>query len=165
MAWTGSGVFAQYLVSTLGTRLTGDLGLVSANEHRVALFNDSITPDKDATAANARYGAGAWASGGVSDSSGNGNWDLVGRVMAGKGVTTPVAGKVRFSATNTGGGGTLTITNAFGALIYNDSVAQAGPPNVSDQGVCFNYFGGAQSVTGGTFTIIWSANGIFEITV
>ncbi len=39
----------------------------------------------------------------------------------------------------------------------------AGP--VGDQGVCYNYFGGAQSVTAGTFTIVWNANGIFRITL
>ncbi len=36
---------------------------------------------------------------------------------------------------------------------------------VADQGVCFNYFGGAQTVTGGTFTIVWHANGLFRFTV
>jgi hypothetical protein len=30
--------------------------------------------------------------------------------------------------------------------------------------VCYNYFGGVNSVTDGTFTIVWNASGIFTIT-
>ena len=36
---------------------------------------------------------------------------------------------------------------------------------VADHGVCFNYFGGAQSVTAGTFTIVWDANGLAKFTL
>jgi hypothetical protein len=31
--------------------------------------------------------------------------------------------------------------------------------------VCFNYFGGTNSVTAGTLTIIWNASGIFTLTL
>jgi hypothetical protein len=36
---------------------------------------------------------------------------------------------------------------------------------VADQGVCYLYFGGAQSVTSGTFTIQWNASGIMQLTL
>jgi hypothetical protein len=36
---------------------------------------------------------------------------------------------------------------------------------VADPGVSYNWFGSAQSVTNGTFTVVWHANGIFRITV
>ena len=36
---------------------------------------------------------------------------------------------------------------------------------VADQGICYNYFGGANSVTLGTFTIVWNASGIFALTL
>jgi len=36
---------------------------------------------------------------------------------------------------------------------------------VAKQGVCYNYFGGAQSVTAGTFTIVWNVNGVCRFTV
>jgi hypothetical protein len=157
MAWSNSRAFREFFVTALGTRNTGDSGLVGANTINAALFNDTITPDKDATAANARYGAGVWASGGVSDVT---NWPAVGRPLASKTLTTPSSGVTRFDAADTAGGGTLTLTNAYGCLIYNDSVTAG----AVDQGVCYNYFGGAQSVSGGTFTIVWSANGIFEVT-
>ncbi|MGW6257631.1 hypothetical protein [Streptomyces sp. NPDC055085] len=48
--------------------------------------------------------------------------------------------------------------------MYDDTIT-AGTGGIADQGICFNYFGGVQGVTGGTFTIIWSANGVFRITV
>jgi hypothetical protein len=49
----------------------------------------------------------------------------------------------------------------FGCLVYDDTITTP----VADQGLCFNYFGGTQSVTAGTFTVVWSASGIFRITV
>lgn len=156
MAWSNSKMFREFMVTACGTRNTGDAGLLSSTV-KAALFDNTVTPDKDATAANARYGAGAWASGGVSDAT---NWPAVGRDLASKTMSTPSSGVARFDAADTAGGGTLTIANAYGALVYNDSVSAT----AVDSGVCFNYFGGAQSVTGGTFTIVWSANGIFEVT-
>jgi hypothetical protein len=58
-------------------------------------------------------------------------------------------------------GSTMTASNIYGCLIYNTTKASP----VADQGVCFVYFGGAQSVTNGTFTIQWSTNGIWRISV
>jgi hypothetical protein len=46
-------------------------------------------------------------------------------------------------------------------LVY-DATITAG--TVAKQGLCFNYFGGTQSVTGGTFTIVWDATGVFKFT-
>ena len=54
-----------------------------------------------------------------------------------------------------------TITNAYGVLVYDDTLATP----VADQGVCYNYLGGANSVTNGVFTVVWHANGIFRITL
>jgi hypothetical protein len=51
--------------------------------------------------------------------------------------------------------GTLT---AFGALVYDNTVT-------SKYVFCWNYFGGSQSVTNGTFTVNWNASGIFTVTI
>jgi hypothetical protein len=158
MAWTNSKAFREHFVTALGTRNTGDTGLVGANVINAALFNNSVTPDNSAAAASTGYNTGTWLTANeVTDAT---NWPAKGRPLASKTLTTPSAGVCRFDAADTAGGGTLTIANAWGCLIYNDSVTAG----VVDQGVCYNYFGGAQSVTGGTFTIVWSANGIFEVT-
>lgn len=162
MTWdgtTGSRMFREYLVTALGDRNTGDLGLLQS-DIKAALFNSTVTPDKDATAALARYNAGTWLTANeVIDTAGS-NWLAGGRSLGvGRTVTTPSVGTARFDAADTSGAGTLTIANAYGCLVYNNSVSGTN----AKQGVCFNYFGGAQSVTGGTFTIVWSTNGIFEI--
>ena len=56
----------------------------------------------------------------------------------------------------------MTLANVYGCLCYDDSITAG---TVADQGVCYNYFGGVNQVTAGTFTIIWSANGIARFTV
>lgn len=140
----------------------GYAGLV-ADTIKVALYNNSITPDKDAARSSTGYNTGAWAAGAneVTDAT---NWVAGGRALASKTLTTPSTGVFMFDAADLSGGGTLTLTNAFGCLVYDDSIT-AGTGGQADQGVCFNYFGGAQSVTAGTFTIIWDVNGIMDITV
>jgi len=57
-------------------------------------------------------------------------------------------------------GATTDIASAMGALVYNDTSTTP-----DDQGVSFNWFTTAQSVTNGTFTVVWHSNGIFRITV
>ena len=54
------------------------------------------------------------------------------------------------------GGGNVTIAAAFGCLVYNFTISGG---TVAKQGMCFNYFGGTQSVTAGTFTILWATPG------
>ena len=49
----------------------------------------------------------------------------------------------------------------YGCHIYNDTETTP----VADMGICYIYFGGSNSVTNGTFTIVWSGSGIFEIAV
>lgn len=58
---------------------------------------------------------------------------------------------------------------AYGGLLYDNSITAAGNFGAA-QGVCYNYFGGIQTVTGGTFTVLWAtagstANTIFNISV
>ena len=61
-----------------------------------------------------------------------------------------------------------TIAAAYGDLVYDNSVTGG---TVAKQGLCFNYFGGTQSVTSGTFTVQWGTpassaqTAVFYITV
>lgn len=155
---SSSAVFAAHALSSFGTRGTGDTGFVGANTIKAALFNNSVTPDKTAAVGSTGYNTGTWLTANeVTDAT---NWAAGGRALASKtGVQS--TNTATFDAADTAGGGTLTIANAYGCLVYNDSVTGG---TVAKQGICFNSFGGAQSVTGGTFTIVWSANGIFQIT-
>ncbi len=162
MAWTDSRVFREWIVGPMfqasGTNYTG----LDSDAVKVALFNNSITPDKDAAVGLTGYNAAtsAWLTANeVTDAT---NWQAGGRTLASKTFTTPSTGVAMFDAADLAGGGTVTLTNAYGCLVYDDAITAG---TVADQGVSFNYFGGAQSVTSGTFTIIWNANGIVRFTV
>lgn len=171
MAWgsaPSSAMFQEFLRSVLGEAQTANVlpaaygGLV-ADTLKVALYDNDITPNRADTRANSAYNAGQWVSTGneVTDAT---NWVAGGRALSGNDLTTPSAGVVQFAASNLAGGGTLTLTNAYGCLVYDDTIT-AGTGGVADLGVSYHYFGGGQSVTSGTFTIVWHANGLFRITV
>jgi hypothetical protein len=67
-----------------------------------------------------------------------------------------------FDAADLTGAATITITDANGCLVYDDTITAG---TVADQGVSYHWFGGAQSVTAGTFSVIWHANGINRYTL
>ncbi len=155
MAWSNSKVFGA-AVESVFNRSNGLIDL-DADTIKAALFDNTITPDRTVTAANSAYGAGVWAGGGVSDASG---WPAAGRQL-GTVTSAHAAGTYKFDAADTVSGTTTTsLTNAYGALVYDDTSAA-----VADQGLSFNYFGGANTITSGTFTVVWNASGIFTVVV
>lgn len=159
MAWSASAIFREWPSQVFQVSGTGYTGLDS-DTVKVSLHNNSITPDKDAAVGSTGFNTGVWTTANeVTDAT---NWVSGGRTLASKTFTTPSTGVFMFDAADLAGGGTVTITNAFGCLVYDDTITAG---TVADQGVCYNYFGGAQSVTAGTFTIVWNANGILRITV
>lgn len=160
MAWSASAIFREFLVGPCfqasGTGWTG----LDSDTVNVALFNNTTTPDKDAAVASTGFNTGVWTTTNeVTDAT---NWVSGGRPLASKTFTTPSTGVAMFDAADLAGGGNVTISGAFGCLVYDNTITAG---TVAKQGVCFNYFGGSQSVTAGTFTIVWSANGILRITV
>jgi hypothetical protein len=167
MAWTDGRIFREWLRAVFGAGQTADVlpsayaGL-GADTVKAALFNNSVTPDKDAARSSTGFNTGTWVTANeVTDAT---NWVSGGRALASKTLTAPSTGVFMFDAADLAGGGTVTLTNAFGCLVYDDTIT-AGTGGIADQGISFNYFGGAQSVTAGTFTIIWNSNGIVRITV
>lgn len=167
MAWTVSGIFREWPKSIMGQGQTaavlpaGYAGL-GADTVNVALFNTTTTPDKDAALGSTGYNTGVWVTGNeVTDAT---NWVAGGRPLASKTFTTPSTGVFMFDAADLAGGGNVTITATFGCLVYDNTIT-AGTGGVAKQGCSFHYFGGSQSVTAGTFTIIWHANGIQRYTL
>jgi len=160
MAWSDSHTFARFWETVLAT--PAEVLDLNTDTFKAALYDNDITPDNDATQANTCFNAGVWAISGneVIDTSGGGaDWPTGGVALTtpSVNVTTDV---VYFDAVDTASGATADLLNAYGCLVYDDTSTTP-----SDQGVCFNYFGGANSVTNGTFTIVWHANGIFRMTV
>ena len=153
MAWTNSKIFMAYLESSFERTLAYDL---DADTFRAALYDNDITPDQTVAAANTAYNAGQWTAAGNEVADGA-EWAAGGEALTA--ITSGFSSNVfTFDAANTPSAGTsATLANVYGCLVYDDTLA-------ANNGVCYNYFGGTNSVTDGTFTIVWHTSGIFAIT-
>ena len=125
MAWTASAIFRQFVADAFDRTTAFDL---DTDAFKSALFNNSITPDKDAAGATRGYNgaAGQWlVANEVIDSSGGGtDWPAAGRSLVNPDVTTPATGVVMFDADNTASAGaTADIASAMGCLIYDDTIS------------------------------------------
>lgn len=160
MAWSNSKIFRATLADFLG-RTTSFAMDLSGDTFKAALYDNDITPDNDVTAANTAYNAGQWTASGNEVADGT-EWDAGGEPLTSVSLDSSTADVVFFDAADTpSGGSSATLANVFGCLVYSDTVTTP----VADQGLCYNYFGGTNSVTDGTFTIVWHANGILRFTL
>jgi hypothetical protein len=172
MSWSGSAIFTQtmnnpLLQATLGSGTALPTGWVTtgiaANAFKAALYNNTGTPLNTDTLAHIAYnGAGGpWVT--ANEVTGT-NW-AAGGVALGTlsyGIDGTATNALAFHAANTSAT-TATISGAFGCLVYCTGIS--GGTGVANQGFCYNYFGGSQSVTGGTFTIAWFTTGYSSGTV
>lgn len=161
MAWTDSHVFREWPLQTMQVSGAGYTGLDSDNV-KAALFDNTVTPDKDAAVAGTGYGSasGTWTP--AREVNGGTNWPVGGLALSGKTFTSPVSGAAMFDAADLAAGGTVTLANVYGCLVYDHSITGG---TVADQGVAFLYFGGNQPVTAGSFSVVWSSNGIARFQV
>jgi hypothetical protein len=152
MAWSNSKAFCQLISDVWGNTTAFDY---DADTIKVALYNNSITPDQSVSAANSAYNAGQWAV--ANEQSSAGQWAAGGVALASK--TNVVASpNITIDAADTASGATATLASVFGCLVYDDTLTTP----VADQGMSFNYFGGTNSVTSGTFTVVWNSSGIMR---
>lgn len=152
MAWADSKIFSASITDLVNKTTDMDC---NADTFNAALFNNTITPSQTVASASTAYGAGVWASGGVSDT----NWPAAGRPLS---VTSNFSSNVyTFDSTDTAGAGNVTLAAVYGTLVYSDTAATP----VADQGISYNYFGGTQDVTNGTFTIVWNGSGVWSLTL
>lgn len=148
MAVTASGLFVATFVDILDTtQLAIDLDLET---HKFALFSNTITPDFDASAANAAYGAGVFASNEVSGT----GWSAGGVALTGTTVTGS-GGVLTFDASDISQAST-TLSAARCGLIYADALA-------GNNAIVLVNFGADFSTTNGTFAVTINASGIFTI--
>jgi hypothetical protein len=172
MAWTDSRVFQQAMMNPIAgrcwtTAVPTTYTSLSADTINVSLFNNTTTPDRTVAVGSTGYNTGVWVTGNeVTDA----NWAAGGRALASKTFTVDTgSSSICFAAANLSGGGNMTVSNVFGCLVYDNTIAAG--VTVAKQGLCYNYFGGAQSVVAGTFTIVWATPGgaaitaVFNITV
>ena len=156
MSWTNSKIFVATIEDALENTTAFD---ANADTFLAALYNDSITPDQTVASANTAYNVGDWAN--TNEVSDGTNWDAGGEPLTG--VSSSFSSNVyTFDATDTPqGGASTTLASVYGCLVYDSTLATP----VANQGICYNYFGGVQSVTGGTFTIVWHSSGVFALTL
>ena len=168
MAFTTSNISAAAVLAMLTQNPTG-AGTVSAfysgnngvsyaaDTIMCALYGNSGTPDKNATLANNTYAAGAWITG---TSGTNEIWQAVqwpqGGIALGTKTNTFSSGTVQIGAASVVSGAAATLA-PYGCLVYDSTLT-------TKYAYCWNFFGAA-SVTAGTFTVVWSGNGIMQFTI
>jgi hypothetical protein len=162
MAVTASGWFTNNFIKMLNAEAqtgTGGLNLTLAT-WRMVLYDNTITPDFDASVTNARYGAGAFASGEVSGT----GWAAGGELLSGLAsggtslaptLTVSPAGSVMWDMTDVSKAST-TLTNARCCTIYADPITA---PNADPQIILVN-FGASYSTVNGTFGVTWASTGV-----
>lgn len=170
-----SAIFQQAMINPMLGRLwttaaPTTFSSLSADTIDVALFNNTTTPDKTAAVGSTGYNTGVWVTGNEVIDTLNSNWVAGGRAAASKAFSIDTgSSSICFQAAATAGAGNVTITNAYGCLVYDFTITAG---TVAKQGLCYNSFGGsAQGVTNGTFTVLWATVGaltnvvIFNVTV
>lgn len=161
MAWNtpspGSRMFGCYLRDVVQNLTAIDL---VAGSFKVALYNNAITPDQSVLSAASAYNTGQWLT--ANEVSQAGQWAAGGVLLAGMVVNTASSPTVVWwDANDTKSGTAATLTNATGCLLYENIIAAP----VANQGVCYNYFGGSNSVVNGTFTVLFNVLGIWRATL
>lgn len=156
MAWSDSRVFRSFVYDVMTQTAAFDL-----NTHTitVALFNNTITPNNDASSGTTAYNTGVWLTG--AERTSTGEWDAGGRDIGTPAMSQSVADTVYFYGNNVASLNGATLSDVHGVLVYDNTLSSP----VANQGVCFNYLGGAHSVTAGVLTIVWNSSGIFRVSL
>lgn len=155
MAWSNSAIFQQAMLNPMLGRLwttaaPTTFSSLSADTINCALFGNSVTPDKTAAVASTGYNTGTWTTG--NEISGTG-YTAGGAALASKAFAIDTgSSSICFTAANVSWTG-ATLSAVYGDLVYDNTITAG---TVAKQAMCFNYFGGTQSVTSGTFTIQWA---------
>lgn len=156
MAWTNSKIFRQWIADIVNNDTAMDY---LADTVKIALYGNGITPDNDVTAANSAFNVGQWVTGGeIFDAA---EWPTGGQTLGSKTTSVAVADLVTIDAADTASGSSATLISVFGGLVYDDTIATP----VSKQGFCYLYFGGTQSITDGTMTVVYNTAGLMSFTL
>lgn len=151
---TLSKIFTTTITDQMNRTSTMD---INTDTHNIALYNDTPTPSQTVASNLAAYNVGQWIS--TSEVTATG-WTAGGLALAS--VTSTFATNVyTFDAADRAGGTSDTVSAAFGCLIFDNTVTAP----VGKQAWCYLAFGGTNSVTAGTFTVVFNPSGIMTLTV
>ena len=150
MAWSASAVFAYATLQALENNIKP-----SADSYKVALYaSNSMTPDKTVTTAALTEYNGAASQWVTANEVSSTNYSAGGTAVTPITVTQST-NVITFTSSGSPQWTTVSFTT-YGCLVYDTTV--------SNEGFTYNYFGGAQEVTLGTFSIAWNASGIATFT-
>jgi len=162
MAWTNSKVFEEWIIGPMLQAAGTGYGGLDTDTVNAALFDDTIAPDNDAAVASTGFNTGVWLATEPPQQFDAAGWADGGLALASKTFTTPGTDSVRFDAADRASTANVTITAAVGTLIYDNTITAG---TVAKQGVCYLWFGGPASVTVGSFTIQFNANGVIQFSL
>jgi hypothetical protein len=151
-----SKIFTQFINSIMENVTAVNL---SSDALKCALYNNTGTPNQDDSLANTAYNVGQWVT--ANEVYHAAHWAQAGQAL---GTITHAPGTATWTldaADTASVDSATTLANVYGCLIYDDTLAAG----CVDEGLCFLSFGGVQSVTTGTFTVVYNATGIFQLTL
>lgn len=128
--------------------------------HKLALYNNTPTPDFDAVGVLSCYNgtASQWVT--ANEAAASGTYVAGGLVVTTTAVSVQTGNITRWAAANWSV--TSFTGSVYGCLIYADSITA--PSTNVDQGIVAITFGGVQTATAGTFQITWAGTGIYQKT-
>lgn len=156
MPWSGSGINAAPVYLTL-ISASYTSGWAKNNVFKAALFNDTVTPDRDLGGAAYQYGMAPWLP--QAEVSNNPYWPPGGLRIPNSGGANGIVqtlDEVRFTGGPVTSSGPVTIIGARGDAVWDSSVAL----NVVH---CFHDFGGDVDVNSGLLTIMWDPGGVMAM--
>jgi hypothetical protein len=154
MAWTNSKVGTAYTKATIDRTAAYDFDTDSL---KVALYNNTGTPDNTVVLASFAYNVGQWVT--ANEVFQAGQWAQAGVVLTSPTVAAATT-VVTLDGADTPSGTAATLIGVFGSFLYDDTLTTP----TADPGVCYNYFGGTQSVTAGQLIVVWAVGGIATFT-
>jgi hypothetical protein len=148
MAWATSNWNAWY-VQAMGANTAKP----TTDSFKVALYNNSVTTAQSTTQVLNEYNGAAspWV---VANEVSSTNY-TAGGVAVSSPTYTQTSNVVTFTSAGSPAWTTVSFS-AYGDLVYDTTVANTA--------LCWNYFGGVETVTAANFTITWSGSGIGTIT-
>ena len=155
MGWSTSNMSGAGVSALIGGTFYGTGQTYSGDTVNAALYGTTPTPNKDDTFAHNAYNGsgGQW----VTANEITGTGYTAGGNAIGTKTNSEASGLVSVGAANTSWT-TATFSGVFGDLVYDNTIT-------NKNAYCWNYFGGTQSVTSGTFTIAWNGGNIFTVTI
>ena len=155
MGWSTSNMSGNGVSALFGGSFYGTSQTYSADTINCALYGTTPTPNKDDTLAHNAYNGsgGQWVT--ANEISGTGY--TAGGTALGSKTNSEATGTVTISAANPSWT-SATLSAIYGCLVYDSTLT-------AKYAYCWNYFGGSQSVSSGTLTVVWSGSGIMTFTI